>query len=207
MTRALVLMSGGIDSAVALAWASKHYEDLIAVSFLYHLRPFRERLSVQRLLQTYAAKLIEVPLPFVRESADLPDPLAGVPEGYISNRNLIFYSISAFFAETKGCDAVIGGHNREDQMDFPDAAPSFFDRLQQITNDALLSRKIRIELPLAGWTKTQVLEHAIQWNVPLQNTWSCYWDGTSPCGKCASCLERAEAFAQIGQQDPLLIND
>ena len=204
MSRALVLMSGGIDSAVALAWAQQKHDELVAISFLYFLRPFRERLAVQRLLQTYRAKLIEAPVPFLRESVDLPDPLPGVPEGYISNRNLVFYSIAGYFAEVHRCDAIVGGHNREDSEDFPDAAASFFSLLESLTNRALLSRKVRIELPLAEWSKRQVLEHAVRWKVPLECTWSCYWDAPVPCGTCASCAERASAFTELGISDPLL---
>lgn len=204
MTAALILMSGGIDSAVALAWANSRFDERFAVSFLYHLRPFRERLAVTRLLQYFPAKLLEIPMPFLRESVDLPEPLLDVPEGYISNRNSIFYSVSAYLAETHRCDVIVGGHNLEDQEDFPDAAASFVSQLEKLTNEALLTRKIRIELPLAGWTKQQVLERARDWRVPLQHTWSCYWDTALPCGKCASCLERAEAFQGAGMIDPLV---
>lgn len=204
MSRALVMMSGGIDSAVAMAWAHQKHNELLAVSFLYHLRPFRERLAVQRLLQRYPAKLFEVPLPFLRESVDLPDPLPDVPEGYISNRNLIFYSVAGYFAEVHRCDAIVGGHNRGDSEDFPDAAASFFSLLESLINRALLSRKVGIQLPLSQWTKHEVLEHAIRWGVPLEHTWSCYWDAPVPCGTCASCAERAIAFAELGMADPLL---
>lgn len=204
MSRALVLVSGGIDSAVALAWAKQNHGELAVASFLYHLRPVRERLAVQRLLQAYPGKLIEIPVPFMRESVDLPDPIPGVPEGYISNRNLIFYSIAGHFAEVQRCETIVGGHNREDCADFPDAAASFFSRLEALTNEALLSRNVRIELPLAAWSKRQVLERAIQWKVPLENTWSCYWDAPVPCGTCSSCAERALAFAELGMEDPLL---
>lgn len=204
MSRALVLMSGGIDSAVALAWTRHQYEEVMAVSFLYYLRPFRERLAVQRLLQIYPGKLVEIPLPFVRESIDLAEPIPGVPEGYVSNRNLMFYAIAGYLAEVHRCEAIVGGHNRGDQEDFPDAAASFFVQLEALTNEALLSRKIRIELPLADWNKNEVLTNGIQWAVPFQHTWSCYWDSDVPCGTCASCRERAEAFAAIGVKDPLL---
>lgn len=203
MTAALILMSGGIDSAAALAWTENRFEERFAVSFLYHLRPNRERLAVTRLLQYFPARLLEIPMPFLRESVDLPAPLSNVPEGYISNRNLIFYSLAGHLAEVHRCDVIVGGHNLGDQEDFPDAAASFFSRLEKLTNDALLTRKIRIELPLAEWTKQQVLERARDWNVPLQHTWSCYWDGAQPCGKCASCVERAEAFQGAGMIDPL----
>ena len=89
MNRALVLLSGGIDSAAALAWTKQNYSDVVAITFQYYLRPFRERLSVFRLLEVFRAPLIEVPAQFLREAADLPQPLnADVPEGYIPNRNM-----------------------------------------------------------------------------------------------------------------------
>ena len=205
MTRALVLLSGGIDSAAAVAWAKQNYSDVAAITFQYYLRPFRERLAVFRLLEVFRAPLIEVPAQFLREAADLPQPLsADVPEGYVPNRNMIFYSIACYYAETKECDVIVGGHIGIDSESFPDASRDFFQRLSDLANHALLTRKIKIELPFAKSTKTEVIKNAISWGVPLESTWSCYWDGTKPCEKCVSCVERAEAFATVGVQDPLL---
>src|SRR5262245_8508195 len=121
MSRALVLVSGGIDSAVALAWAYRQSNEITAIYFNYHLSPFRDKLSCYRLLESYPARLIEVPVPFLREAADLKHKLPqDVPEGYISNRNLIFYSISSYFAEIHSCEIIVGGHNFGDQESFPD---------------------------------------------------------------------------------------
>ena len=204
MSRAVVLLSGGIDSAAALAWARQKYEELIAISFQYHLRPFRERAAVYRLLQHFPARLFEVPLPFLKEASDANHHLASTaPQGYISNRNIIFYSIAAYYAEMNHCSVIVGGHTAEDQDAFPDAGAKFLDKLQELANEALLFGTIHIELPLIQMSKLQVLEKALQWNVPLHYTWSCYWDAPSPCGKCTSCIERAEAFAKLGAVDPL----
>jgi 7-cyano-7-deazaguanine synthase len=203
--RALVLLSGGIDSAAALAWSKQTYPDVVAITFQYYLRPFRERLSVFRLLQIFRAPLIEVPAQFLREAADLPQPLdAEVPEGYVANRNMIFYSIACYYAETKECDTIVGGHIGIDSEAFPDASRDFFQRFADLANHALLRRKIKIELPFAENNKAEVIKNAIAWGVPLESTWSCYWDTTQPCGKCISCVERAEAFASVGVKDPLL---
>ena len=204
MTSAVVLLSGGLDSAAALAWAHQQFNRILAITFDYHLRPFRERLSVFRLLEHFSSRLIEVPLPFVKEAADVDSAFREKSaQGYVSNRNLIFYSIAIHFAEMQNCDAVVGGHTAEDQEDFPDASLSFMKRLEDLSNQALQLNKIRIELPLAKYSKLQVLEKAIEWNVPLDCTWSCYWDQNSPCGECVSCKERADAFAQLGKIDPL----
>jgi 7-cyano-7-deazaguanine synthase len=207
MSRALILLSGGIDSAVALALASRQQHEISAISFNYYLRPFREKLAVYRMLESYPARLIEVPVPFLREAADLKHKLPKeVPEGYISNRNLIFYSIASYFAEVHSCEIIVGGHNSGDQESFPDASAKFFSRLQSLTNEALLTQKIQIELPLREMTKLQVLKRAVEWGVPLENTWSCYWDRPEPCGQCESCRERTEAFQQLGLKDPLKAN-
>ncbi|MCI0415100.1 7-cyano-7-deazaguanine synthase [bacterium] len=205
MSRALVLLSGGIDSAAALAWTRQNYPEVVALTFQYHLRPFRERLAVYRLLQVFHAPLIEVPTNFLREVADLPESLNTiVPEGYIPNRNMIFYSIACNYAETRACETIVGGHIGNDSEAFPDASKHFFHQLAELTNQALLTRKIKIELPLEKMTKAEVMKNAQAWGVPFESTWSCYWDGSHPCGKCISCIERAEGFAAIGIHDPLL---
>ncbi len=205
MNRVLVMLSGGIDSAVTLAWAHRQQDQILALSFQYFLRPFRERLAVFRLLEKYPAKLIEIPLPFLKEVADFDrNRRTDFPEGYVPNRNMIFYSTAAHYAELYGCDQIAGGHTAEDQEAFPDASLTFFDHLQTLINQALLKGKIRIEMPLGKMTKLQVMQQARDWNVPFENTWSCYWDGMRPCGTCVSCVERAEAFRQLGVQDPCL---
>jgi 7-cyano-7-deazaguanine synthase len=201
---ALVLLSGGLDSAVALAWAHQKFEQVQAITFQYYLRPFRERLSVLRLLQKFPSRLWEVPLPFLKEAGDFHAELtAKAPEGYVSNRNIIFYSIAVHYAELQECSIIIGGHTAEDQEAFPDAGSVFLHHLQDLTNQALQLHKIRIELPLSSFTKLQVLQKAVEWRVPLEYTWSCYSDGMEPCGKCISCTERRAAFRELGINDPL----
>jgi 7-cyano-7-deazaguanine synthase len=204
MSSALVLLSGGLDSAAALAWSHQNFDEVKALSFLYYLRPFRERLAVFRLLQHFPTRLVEAPLPFIKEAADYnPDFRDQAPQGYISNRNMIFYSIGAYFAEMQNCDSLIGGHTAEDEEAFPDAGISFFQGLQSLMNEALQMRKIRIELPLSRYSKLQALEKARDWKIPFDCTWSCYWDGIHPCGECISCKEREVAFRQLGIEDPL----
>ena len=205
-SKALVLLSGGIDSAVAFAAAKQNYSDVLVITFDYHLRPFRERLGVYRLLQVFPAPLIEVPIGFLREATDTETFTESVPEGYVPNRNMIFYSIAAHYAEIHSCDAIIGGHIKVDSESFPDASTKFFEQLSQFINQALLVRKVLIELPLAEMTKTQVMQKAMEWKVPFEYTWSCYWDVSRPCEKCVSCIERAEAFHALGIHDPLLLD-
>jgi 7-cyano-7-deazaguanine synthase len=206
MSRALVLLSGGIDSAVAHVWAMQNYSEVQAITFNYHLRPFRERLAVYRLLQDFHTPLIEVPIGFLREASDTKSFNAEVPEGYIPNRNMIFYSIASYYAEIHSCTALVGGHIGVDAESFPDASPQFFDQFSSLVNHVLLVQKFKIELPLLQMTKSEVMKKALEWKVPFESTWSCYWDAEMPCGKCVSCIERNEAFKAIGIHDPLIVS-
>jgi 7-cyano-7-deazaguanine synthase len=199
MKKALVLLSGGIDSAAALSWSHRKYEALVALSFRFQQRPYREQLAVYRLLQSYPAKLLEVSLPFLGE---LSGP--SHPEGYIPNRNMIYYSIAAYYADLNQCGSIVGGHTAEDSNPFADASASFLQELETLINKALLKHRIQIELPLIQMTKVDVLRKAVEWQVPLEHTWSCYQNGDVPCGKCVSCVERAEAFHALNLKDPLL---
>jgi 7-cyano-7-deazaguanine synthase len=101
----------------------------------------------------------------------------------------------------------VGGHNTEDAVRFPDAAPGFFEALGRLFAQALWSptgRALEIRLPLAEKDKTEVLQLGLDLGVPFTHTWSCYEDAQAPCGKCPACGERARAFAACGAADPLL---
>jgi 7-cyano-7-deazaguanine synthase len=211
VSHAIVLLSGGVDSAVALFWARKQANRLTALSLNYFQRPAAEERAARSLAEGTGATLIEVPLPFIKEATDLRAegfrvPSAdGAPEGLVPVRNLVFYSIAAYYAEAVGADLIVGGHIRQDAESFPDAAPSYFDDLEKLVARAHQQpgeRRIRFALPLATMTKTEVLKLAVQLEVPLAQTWSCYHDAKQPCGRCVSCRERAEAFAACGLSDP-----
>ena len=198
---AVVLLSGGIDSAVALYWARREGHRLVSLEVEYHERPGREREASQRLAEAVGAERCLVSLPFVRE-AELP----AAPRGYIPARNLLFYSIAAYHAEVLGASLIVGGHNRDDAARFPDARPSFFEGLEGLFAQALVTppgRTLRVALPLAEKDKVETLRLARELGVPLEHTWSCYEDGARPCGSCPSCSERAHAFAACALKDPL----
>jgi 7-cyano-7-deazaguanine synthase len=213
--RALVLLSGGLDSAVALYAVLARGRSVLPVSFDYHLRPQREVRAVEALLANAAhrfpgqvAALQRIALPFLREASDLPflpPHLEGAPEGYVPVRNLVFYAIAGSLAEAHGARTIVGGHTGEDPGTFPDAGPRFFGALNALFRDAAWShaqRPFEVELPLAGQRKEDVLRMARDLGVPLGATWSCYADGAAPCGGCGSCQERREAFAALRVADP-----
>lgn len=206
--RAIVLLSGGLDSAVALFWARSQGWQLITTEFEYHQRPERERRACRDLrIRAGITDQIIVPVPFLREAVDvsaqeLNNPaLAGAPQGYIPLRNLIFYALAAYHAEIRGARYIIGGHNRSDCESFPDAGLSFWEQLNRLLKLAVWSYstiQTEIVLPLIEKEKTEVLRLGSRLGVPFDLTWSCYFDADRPCGACESCLEREQAFAAAG---------
>ena len=209
--KVIVLLSGGIDSAVALYWANSKGYNVIAISFNYEFRPENEKKAAVKLAENLDINIIEVDIPYIKESIDLriegyPIPSAvHAPEGFIPSRNLVFYSIASYFAETYGCNVIIGGHIAADPKKFPDAAPSFFKSLEKLINKGKHRNDkttIKLLLPLANMTKIDVIKLANKLNVPLKWTWSCYSDGDQPCGKCTSCHKRKKAFIDLNYPDP-----
>jgi 7-cyano-7-deazaguanine synthase len=200
---AIILLSGGIDSATALYWAKKEGYNLLALSFNYSLRPKRENEATLKLTSNLGVQLIEVPLPFLKEAIDLklegfPVPsVINSPEGFIPIRNLIFYSIAAYYAEKFGFKFIIGGHILADTELFPDASLDFFKSLEQLINKSKHKQdrfKIELLLPLLTLNKSEVIKLARDLNVPIELTWSCYSDGENPCGRCSSCIKRRKAL-------------
>lgn len=213
MDRALVLLSGGVDSAVALWWAQDRGWDVGPLTFDYYGRPKRERTAIEALVKRAKVGPVRtVDLPFLREVDDLrpsgfQNPaLNESPEGYIPARNLIFYSLGAYYAELDGVRYLVGGHNGTDPESFPDASPKFFDHLNRLLGMSLWSyarAPVEVVIPLSGKSKEEVLRLGQRLGVPFELTWSCYWDQDVHCGTCVSCRERREAFDAIGMKDPV----
>jgi 7-cyano-7-deazaguanine synthase len=213
MERAIVLLSGGVDSAVTLWWAKDQGWDVQPLTFNYFGRPKREHIATQALVHKADVRPIQsVDLPFLKEVDDLrpsgfDNPALGEsPEGYIPARNLIFYSLAAYFAELGGTRYLVGGHNGTDPESFPDASPKFFDHLNRLLAMSLWSHErspVEVLVPLGGKSKEDVLRMGQKLGVPFELTWSCYWDQDVHCGSCVSCTERREAFAAIHVKDPV----
>jgi len=213
MDQAIVLLSGGIDSAVALWWAKGKGWDIRPLTFNYRNRPTRERTAVQALSARAGVHPVRaVDLPFLTEVDDLrpagfANPnLARSPEGYIPARNLIFYGLAAYYAELDGARFLVGGHNGVDPEAFPDASPKFFDLLNRAFRLGLWSYKsspVQVLVPLRGKSKADVVRMGLEMDVPFEVTWSCYWDRERHCGTCTSCRERKEAFSAAGVGDPV----
>ncbi|MFX0009318.1 MAG: 7-cyano-7-deazaguanine synthase [Candidatus Hermodarchaeota archaeon] len=203
---AIVLLSGGIDSTTALFWALQQEYEVIGLTINYKWRPKKEMDAIKKFVELTKIKLIEIDLPFVMVATDLrlegyPIPsVENAPEGYIPLRNLLFYSIAAYFAELYGIKTIIGGHIKEDFEKFRDATPTFFQSLQDIIIRSIPNqskRSIEFLFPLINLNKVEVIKMAKELNVPLDLTWSCYGDFENPCGICTPCQSRADAIKKV----------
>ncbi len=211
-TRAVVLLSGGVDSTVALWWARSEGLDVLPLSIEFAGRPRRELEAVARVVDAAGAgQIAHMPLPFVRLARDLPsyrEPAKPVPYGYIPLRNLLFFTLAAYHADGNGATYVVGGQLKEDAVDFPDASLSYFaqvnDLLRRSTDGWSRAGPPEVVLPLSGLTKVEVVRLGAKLGVPFGVTWSCWVDGDTPCLTCVSCKDRAEAFEKAGVSDPAL---
>ena len=181
LTRAVVLVSGGIDSAVALGWARRRYRP-IALSFDVPGRPRGEARACEAVLAAAGVPHHRVSLPFLRSRAD----------GWIAGRNLVFHAVASSLASRWRVRTVVAGHNASDARHFLDARPAFFSGLRRIVE------RVRIVLPFAEMTDADVALLGVRLDVPLGLTWSCYRDGARPCGRCAACRERRAALRAAG---------
>lgn len=199
MRRALVLLSGGLDSTVALWWAVDAGYEPIILTFRYHGRPRGETRACKAVIAASGtAAAHEIDLPFLMEAADLDAArFQGAPPGYIPFRNALFYSAASFHAQAFDCCVIVGGHNKEDAALYPDAARTFFDDLQGVLDrgawrggDVVVPKLV---MPLLDLDRDEVLTLGERLGAPIAHTWSCYEDLEAPCGACPACLRRGRA--------------
>ena len=204
--KAIVLLSGGIDSATALYWAIRNNFNVITLTINYKWRPKKEIEATNNLTQSLNVHLISIDASYIQDAIDLrmegyPVPSATyAPQGFIPLRNLVFYSIAAYFAAIYGCEFIIGGHLKSDVESFNDSSKSFFEGIEKLINISKHSKdKSNIEflLPFLEKTKTEVIKIAQDLQVPISQTWSCYGDYEVPCGRCVPCMNRKKALENL----------
>jgi 7-cyano-7-deazaguanine synthase len=208
-TRAIVMLSGGLDSTVALYWAMNRGYEIQTLTFNYFLRSKKEGQAARKIASINKVKHREINLDFLKEIEDsisVNPLLKRAEKAYIPSRNVIFYGIATSFAELSDAKYIVAGHNRDDIRIFPDSSISFFDHFNSTTKLGLFSgdRTGRVILPLAKLSKKEVIKLGEKLSVPFKLTWSCYRSSNRPCGKCHSCRLRAIAFKEAGIEDPLL---
>ena len=221
--KAVVLLSGGLDSTVCMAVAYSQGYELLPISFDYHQRHSRELESARQVAQHYKVKshmIIESNMGAMGGSA-LTDENIAVPKGntenqdipvtYVPARNLIFLSHALGYAEVTGAERIFIGVNALDYSGYPDCRPEFISLFQQLadfTTKAAVQDKryIVVETPLLHSTKKDIVLLGDKLKAPLHLTTSCYQGEAVACGQCDSCLLRLKGFAEAGIYDPILYN-
>jgi len=219
--KAVVLLSGGLDSSTALAWAVKqqHWR-CHTVAFDYgqrHRIELEASACVSPAMGAIDHRVIRVDLRSIGHSAltsDLPVPKdeaehGGIPSTYVPARNLIFLSLAAAVAETVHATRLVIGANIVDYSGYPDCRPEFLDSFVQTallgTKAGSEGRGLEIAAPLIQMDKSEIIAMGLKLGLDYGLTRSCYDplpDG-SPCGHCDSCFYRRRGFTAIGQTDPL----
>jgi 7-cyano-7-deazaguanine synthase len=220
--RAVVLLSGGLDSATAGAIARSDGFDLFALTIAYGQRHHVEieaARAVARALGVTRHVVLPVDLAAFGGSAltdriDVPKDraleAAGIPSTYVPARNTVFLSLAMAWAEAVGAQDIYIGVNALDYSGYPDCRPEFieaFERLAALATKAgVEGATLRIHAPLIRMTKGEIIRRGIELRVDYAATHSCYDpdDAGTPCGHCDSCRLRAKGFAEAGLDDPAL---
>jgi 7-cyano-7-deazaguanine synthase len=223
--RAVVLVSGGLDSATALAEARGAGFECYAMSFHYGQRHRQELKAAERVCSSLgvvkhvvidlnlraiggSALTADVDVPKHRDEATMS---AGIPVTYVPARNTVFLSIALGWAETLGAFDLFIGVNAVDYSGYPDCRPEFiraFETLANLATQAGVEGKgsFRIHAPLIRLTKAEIIRRGLELGVDFGVTHSCYDPSPEgrPCGACDSCVLRAKGFAEAGLNDPAL---
>jgi 7-cyano-7-deazaguanine synthase len=224
---AVLLLSGGLDSATAGAIAQAEGFELAALSFDYGQRHKHELAAAARVAKALGIKrhvTLRIDLAQFGASAlttDIPVPKdrsteamsAGIPVTYVPARNTVFLSLALAFAETLPAADIFLGVNALDYSGYPDCRPEYIEAFERLANLATKAGvegtlKFQIHAPLIRWTKAQIIQRGHELGVDYGLTHSCYDPHPSgqPCGECDACQLRIKGFAEAGVADPLEYN-
>ncbi len=221
--KAVVLVSGGLDSATALAIAKSQGFGIHAVSFDYGQRHLQELQAARRICEAQGVSehvMFKVDTSIFRGSAltnDIPVPhnrdesamAVGIPVTYVPARNTIFLSIALGLAESIGADDLFIGVNAVDYSGYPDCRPEFITAFEAMSNLATRAgvegRRLRVHTPLISLTKAEIIRLGLSLGVDYGLTHSCYDPApdAASCGECDSCQLRLRGFQEAGATDPI----
>lgn len=225
--KAVVLLSGGIDSTTCLALAVDELgaENVLALNILYGQKHDRELASAKAVAEHYGVPYFEMDMSVVMQYSDCPllkhsdrsikhesygDQLkekggAGVVDTYVPFRNGLFLSAAASFAMSKGADYVLYGAHADDAAGnaYPDCSVAFAEAMSRAIMEGT-NGYVELVAPLVQKNKAEVVRLGLGLSAPYELTWSCYEGGAEPCGECGTCIDRARAFAANGVEDPAL---
>jgi len=223
MKRAVVLLSGGIDSTTTLAIAIAEGYETYALSFYYGQRHQIETEAARRVADSLGAKELRVANIDLRifggsaltSDADVPkkrletEIAHGIPITYVPARNTVFLAYALAWAEVIGASDIFLGVNAIDYSGYPDCRPEFIEAFETLANlgtkAGVEGKRFQIHTPLIKFSKAEIIRKAVELDVDLSVTHSCY-DPTLEgfaCGECDSCLLRLKGFREAGIEDPI----
>jgi 7-cyano-7-deazaguanine synthase len=219
--KAIVLLSGGLDSTVSLWWALKKGWRCSALGFDYGQRHHRETAHAKKIAKLAGVpyRLVRFDLPWSRSSlTDAKTALPRravekipktIPSTYVPGRNTLFLSFAMSFADQITARNIVIGANAIDYSGYPDCRGPYLHAFESVARQgtrmgAELKQRIKIEAPLLKLTKAGIVRWGLRLGAPLRLTWSCYQGGSKPCRRCDSCALRAKGFSEAGAPDPAL---
>lgn len=225
--KAVILLSGGLDSSTVLGIAVRQGYECFALTFYYGQKHSRELESAMKLAKHFRVrehKIIHLDLSDILQSAlttpkmklplgRKPEEMKDIPASYVPARNTIMLSIALAYAEVVEADSIFIGVNSLDYSGYPDCRPEYIQAFQRVANlatkRAVEGKPVRIETPLISMTKAEIIKEGMKSGVPYEHTWSCYSGGSvedktvKACGRCDSCILRLKGFQEAGYKDPL----
>lgn len=220
--KAVVLLSGGLDSSTVLYRAKADGCECYALSFDYqqrHRRELESAYAIARCAGVHEHQVVSFDLrqwggsALTDDAIDLPEHRSveemseNIPVTYVPARNTIFLSFGLSYAEAIAAQRVYVGVNALDYSGYPDCRPDYIQAMQKVfelgTKQGREEEAIEIITPLINLKKTEIIELGNQLGVPWEQTWSCYAGGDLACGVCDSCRLRLAAFAELGLTDSL----
>jgi len=212
MVRAIVLLSGGLDSCVTACIAKKDYE-LHALSFDYKQRHKKELDSAKNIAERLGIehRIIRMELPersdaLTSELIDVPHNREigkDVPVTYVPARNTIFISYALSWSEVIDARAIFIGANSVDFSGYPDCRPQYVEAWNELIKVGMKNNDVRVVAPLINMSKAEIVREGVKLNAPLELTWSCYEGREKACGVCDSCMLRLKGFREAGFKDPV----
>ena len=217
--KAICILSGGMDSTLASYIAKNNSYEIITVHFNYGQKTMQKELeafrNISNALNVPKKQQYEIDIPFFGNIGanalcddDIEVPTGGLEEGipvtYVPFRNGIFLSIATAIAEKEEAKALFIGVVQEDSSGYPDCTDTFISKMQSAMNQGTAPKtSLQIITPLVHLSKEQIVKKAVELNVPLELTWSCYKNSKKACGVCDSCRLRLNGFKMANIQDKI----
>ncbi len=222
----IVLLSSGLDSAVAFKMALDAFGVDLALTFDYGQRAADMEIESARMIcERFGVRHEVIEAPWLEDvtltslvnrgesvptpsEADLDEARGRAKETahavWVPNRNGAFINIAACFADAQKVDKIVCGFNAEEGATFPDNTPEFVEAINRSLYYST-ENHAKVVAPVINMDKVEIIKKGVSIGAPLDLSWSCYFSGEKPCGKCESCMRRARAFKRAGVADPSLV--